>query len=63
MRSRTVRRAHAPPGALTAYGPVLRGPRGGVHRAGAETSTYGNGSTDGADRSGERVAKEILAAS
>ncbi|MFF0186772.1 FAD-dependent oxidoreductase [Streptomyces sp. NPDC005244] len=53
----TPRRASSPRTARS-----CAGPRGGVHRAGTETSTYGNGSTDGAVRSGERVAKEILAA-
>ncbi|WP_406353015.1 flavin monoamine oxidase family protein [Streptomyces sp. NBC_00658] len=54
--------AYAPPGVLTQYGPALRRPTGGIHWAGTETSTYWNGYMDGAVRSGERVAKEILAA-
>ncbi|SDL13003.1 flavin monoamine oxidase family protein [Streptomyces indicus] len=54
--------AYAPPGVLTAYGPELRRPVGGIHWAGTETSTYWMGYMDGAVRSGERVAKEILAA-
>lgn len=53
--------AYAPPGVLTEYGPALRTPCGGIHWAGTETSTYWNGYMDGAVRSGERVAKEILA--
>ncbi|MFE0512342.1 flavin monoamine oxidase family protein [Streptomyces sp. NPDC058964] len=54
--------AYAPPGVLTAYGPALRKPVGGIHWAGTETSTYWNGYMDGAVRSGERAAKEVLAA-
>ncbi|WP_327355385.1 flavin monoamine oxidase family protein [Streptomyces sp. NBC_01304] len=53
--------AYAPPGVLTQYGPELRRPVGGIHWAGTETSTYWNGYMDGAVRSGERVAKEVLA--
>ncbi|NGO77614.1 FAD-dependent oxidoreductase [Streptomyces sp. YC504] len=53
--------AYAPPGVLTAYGPELRRPVGGIHWAGTETSTYWMGYMDGAVRSGERVAKEVLA--
>ncbi|WP_435229278.1 flavin monoamine oxidase family protein [Streptomyces sp. Tue6028] len=53
--------AYAPPGVLTEYGPALRRPVGGIHWAGTETSTYWNGYMDGAVRSGERVAKEVLA--
>src|SRR4051794_35967646 len=49
-----------PPGALLAYGPSLRAPVGRVHWAGTETSTYWNGYMDGAVRSGERAAKEVL---
>ncbi|MFC7266116.1 flavin monoamine oxidase family protein [Streptomyces lutosisoli] len=54
--------AYAPPGVLTEYGPALRRPADGIHWAGTETSTYWNGYMDGAVRSGERVAKEVLAA-
>jgi monoamine oxidase len=53
--------AFAPPGVLTDYGTSLRKPVGGIHWAGTETSTYWNGYMDGAVRSGERVAKEVLA--
>jgi monoamine oxidase len=49
-----------PPGALLSYGPSLRAPVGRVHWAGTETSTYWNGYMDGAVRSGERAAKEVL---
>lgn len=54
--------AYAPPGVLTEYGPALRKAVGGIHWAGTETSGYWNGYMDGAVRSGERVAKEVLAA-
>ena len=50
---------HAP-GVLTAYGPALRKPVGRIHWAGTETSTYWNGYMDGAVRSGERAAVEVL---
>jgi monoamine oxidase len=52
----------AGPGLLTAYGPALRKPVGRIHWAGTETSTYWNGYMDGAVRSGERAAQEVLAA-
>jgi monoamine oxidase len=48
------------PGTLMAYGAALRRPQGKVHWAGTETSTYWNGYMDGAVRSGERAAKEVL---
>ena len=50
----------APPGTYTTYGPSLRAPFGAVHWAGTETSTYWNGYMDGAVRSGERAALEVL---
>jgi len=53
--------AIAPPGVLTKYGPALTKPFGGIHFAGTETAPYWTGYMDGAIRSGERVAKEILA--
>jgi monoamine oxidase len=49
-------------GALLAYGSRLREPVGRLHWAGTETSTYWNGYMDGAVRSGERAAAEVLAA-
>jgi monoamine oxidase len=52
--------AIAPPGVLKANGPALRASVGGIHFAGTETSVYWTGYMDGAIRSGERVAKEIL---
>ncbi len=53
--------AHLAPGVLTQYGASLREPTGRIHWAGTETATVSHGSIDGAIRSGERVAKEILA--
>jgi monoamine oxidase len=50
----------APPGVLTAYGPELRRPSGRVHWAGTETATAWCGYMDGAVRSGERAASEVL---
>jgi monoamine oxidase len=47
-------------GALLAYGPWLRQPVGRIHWAGTETSNYWNGYMDGAVRSGERAASEVL---
>jgi monoamine oxidase len=52
--------AHLPPGILTRFGPLLREPLGRVHWAGTETSTTSHGAIDGAVRSGERAATEIL---
>jgi monoamine oxidase len=52
--------AHFPPGVLTRYGHLLREPFGRVHWAGTETSTTSHGAIDGAVRSGERAAAEIL---
>jgi monoamine oxidase len=50
----------AGPGTLLAYGDHLRRPEGRIHWAGTETSTYWNGYMDGAVRSGERAAREVL---
>ena len=49
------------PGSLVANGPALRVPVGRIHWASTETSTYWNGYMDGAVRSGERAAAEVLA--
>jgi monoamine oxidase len=49
------------PGTLYDFGEALRAPHGRIHWAGTETSTYWNGYMDGAVRSGERAAKEVLA--
>ncbi len=48
------------PGALAQYGEALRSPAGRVHWAGAETATVWCGYMDGAVRSGERAAEEVL---
>ena len=50
------------PQAMTRYAPALRVPVGRIHWAGTETSTYWNGYMDGAVRSGERAAIEVLEA-
>lgn len=50
-----------PPGALTAFGPALRQPVGRLHWAGTETASAWTGYMEGAVRSGERAAQEILA--
>lgn len=49
------------PGVWSAYGPALRQPVGRLHWAGTETATVWNGYMEGAVRSGERVAQEVLA--
>lgn len=55
--------AHFTPGVWTAYGPALRAPIGPIHWAGAECSPVWNGYMEGAVRSGESTAREILAVS
>ncbi|HET7654099.1 MAG TPA: FAD-dependent oxidoreductase [Acidimicrobiales bacterium] len=52
--------AHFPPGLLTTHGHLLRVPYGRVHWAGTETSTDHHGAMEGAVRSGERAAAEVL---
>lgn len=52
----------APPGALSAWGEELRRPAGRVHWAGTETASAWCGYMEGAVRSGERAADEVLAA-
>ena len=49
-----------PPGVLLDYGEAIRRPAGLIHWAGAEYATTWNGYMDGAVRSGERAAAEIL---
>jgi monoamine oxidase len=58
--SRGCSMAHLPPGALTRYGRLLREPFGRIHWAGTETATVSHGAIDGAVRSGERAAAEVL---
>jgi monoamine oxidase len=53
--------AHFAPGVWTAYGPALREPVGAIHWAGAETATDWAGYMEGAVRSADRVAAEVLA--
>ena len=55
--------AHWSPGILTRYGALLRQPFGRIHWAGTETASMSYGAIDGAVRSGERAAAEILASS
>jgi monoamine oxidase len=52
--------AHFPLGTLTRYGHLIREPFGQVHWAGTETATTSYGAIDGAVRSGQRAAQEIL---
>jgi monoamine oxidase len=52
--------AHIRPGFLSRYGHLLREPFARVHWAGTETATMSHGAMDGAVRSGERAATEIL---
>jgi monoamine oxidase len=49
------------PGVLLDFGTALRSPVGRIHWAGTETSDYWVGYMDGAVRSGERAAGEVLA--
>jgi monoamine oxidase len=53
---------YMPPGAWTSYGHALRAPIGPLHWAGAETAEVWCGYMDGAVSSGERAAREVLAA-
>jgi monoamine oxidase len=47
-------------GVWTSYGEALREPVGRIHWAGTETAEVWNGYMDGAVRSGERAAREVL---
>jgi monoamine oxidase len=49
------------PGVMTTVGKVIRQPHGRVHWAGTETSARWMGYIEGAIRSGERAAEEVLA--
>jgi monoamine oxidase len=51
---------HFAPGVLTNYGPLLRAPVGRIHWANTETATHFHGMIEGAIRSGERAAAEVL---
>jgi len=52
--------SHAPPGVLTQFGHALREPCGRIHWAGTESSAIMHGWVDGAVRSGERAAAEVM---
>ncbi len=54
--------AFTPPGILAGYGEWLRRPIGPLHWAGTETSPIWTGYIEGAIRSGERAAAEVLEA-
>lgn len=53
--------AHMGTGVLSAYGPALRPPTDRIHWAGSETATTSHLAIDGAIRSGQRAATEVLA--
>ncbi len=53
--------SHAPTGVLTQFGRALRDPCGHIHWAGTESSSMMCGWVDGAIRSGERAATEVMA--
>jgi monoamine oxidase len=50
------------PGQTTRFGPIIKRPEGGVHFAGEHTSIAFQGFLEGAVESGERAAREVLAA-
>jgi monoamine oxidase len=52
---------HLPPGVWTQLGPALRRPVGPIHWAGTEHATAWTGYLEGAVRSGERTATDVLA--
>lgn len=51
-----------PPGTMSIFGPVLREPVGRLHWAGTETAAACTGFMEGAVRSGESAADEVVAA-
>jgi monoamine oxidase len=53
---------HLPTGVLTGYGPAIRRPAGRIHWGATEAATEMHGLMEGAVRSGERAAAEVLAA-
>ena len=55
------RTAAVPPGSWTEFGPLLRKPHGPLHWAGTETADQWTGFLDGAVRSGQRAAAEVVA--
>ena len=54
--------ASMPPGIMTTIGRVIRQPHGRIHWAGTETASRWMGYVDGAIRSGDRAASEVLTA-
>jgi monoamine oxidase len=54
--------AHFTPGVWTAFGDALRTPIGALHWAGAECAPVWNGYMEGAVRSGEQAAEDVLSA-
>lgn len=52
--------AAVPPGSWTQFGPLLRQPVGPLHWAGTETADEWTGFMDGAVRSGQRAAAEVI---
>jgi monoamine oxidase len=54
--------AHFAPGVLTNYGPTLREPAGRIHWAGSEYATEMHGLMEGAVRSGEHAAEQVISA-
>jgi monoamine oxidase len=54
--------AHFTPGVWTAYGAALREPVGPIHWAGAECAAVWNGYMEGAVRTGESTADDVVAA-
>ncbi|HET9392546.1 MAG TPA: FAD-dependent oxidoreductase [Candidatus Rubrimentiphilum sp.] len=54
--------AHFPPGVLTNYGQVLHEPAGRIHFAGTERATEMHGLMEGAVRTGEAAADDVISA-
>lgn len=52
--------AHFAPGALTNYGDTLREPAGRIHWAASEYATEMHGLMEGAVRSGESTADQVM---
>ena len=55
--------AHFAPGVLTNYGPALYQPAGRIHFAGSERAPEMHGLMEGAVRSGEKAADDVMGAS
>lgn len=52
--------SHFAPNVLTSYGPVLHEPYGRIHWAGTERATAMHGLMEGAVRSGEKAAQDVI---